>query len=145
MGRTGTDVARDASAMVLMDDNFATLVAAVEQGRTIFENIRKTLLYLLSGNGAEILVMATAVVIGWPIPFVPIQLLWINLVTDGLPALVLATDATDGEVLNRPPRRPGQEIADRDFLVWMTASALLVAGWTLAAFHVGMRSGSVEI
>ncbi len=145
MGLSGTDVARDASAMVLADDNFATLVAAVEQGRGIYENIRKALLYLLSGNAAEILVMAVAVVAGWPLPLLPIQLLWINLVTDGLPALMLATDVQDGELLRRPPRHPSERLADRDFLVWMVSSAVLAAGCTVAAFLAGWwGEGSLE-
>lgn len=145
MGKTGTDVARDAAAMVITDDNFATIVAAVEEGRAVFENIRKTLLYLLSGNVAEILIMAAAVVAGWPIPLLPIQLLWINLVTDGLPALALVTDPADPDLLKRRPRRPGQEIADRDFLLWMVASGLLIAICTLAGFLYGLKvEGSLD-
>jgi Ca2+-transporting ATPase len=145
MGRGGTDVAKDASAMVLTDDNFATIVSAVEQGRAIFENIRKTLLYLLSGNVAEILAMGVAVVAGYPLPLLPIQLLWINLVTDGLPALALVTDPADGDLLRQPPRRPGAEIADREFLVWMLASAVLIAGITLGAFWYGLEvQGSLD-
>jgi Ca2+-transporting ATPase len=143
MGRSGSDVARDAASMVLTDDNFATLVAAVHEGRVIFENIRKTLLYLLAGNAAEILVMAAAVVAGWPLPLLPLQLLWINFVTDGLLALALAVDPADPDLLRRPPRRPGQEIADRDFVVRLLASAIPVALVTLAAFLAGLES-SVE-
>ncbi|HEU4395544.1 MAG TPA: cation-translocating P-type ATPase [Planctomycetota bacterium] len=145
MGRTGTDVAKDASAMVITDDNFASIVAAVEEGRTIYENIRKTLLYLLSGNFAEILVMAVAVVAGWPLPLVPIQLLWINLVTDGLPALALATDPADRDLFRVPPRRPGAEIADREFLGAMVGGGLLIAACTIAAFLFGLWGvGSLE-
>ncbi len=145
MGRSGTDVAKDASAMVITDDNFATIVAAVEQGRAIFENIRKTLLYLLSGNAAEILTMGVAVVAGYPLPLLPIQLLWINLVTDGLPALALVTDPADGELLRQPPRRPGAEIADREFLGWMMATAVLIAGVTFGAFLYGLEvQGSLD-
>jgi len=146
MGRTGTDVAKDASSMVIMDDNFATIVSAVKEGRAIFENIRKTLLYLLSGNVAEILIMAAAVVAGWPLPLLPIQLLWINLVTDGLPALALATDPPDRDLLRRRPRRPGQEIADREFLLWMAASGILTAGCALAGFLYGLKvEGSLDL
>ena len=137
MGRSGTDVAKDAAAMVVTDDDFASIVAAVEEGRRIFENIRKTLLYLLSGNLAEILVMAIAVIAGWPLPLLPIQLLWINLVTDGLPALALATDPVDPDVLRRPPRPAGSEIADRGFLWQMATSGLLVTAVTLAGFLYG--------
>ncbi len=145
MGRSGTDVAREASAMVLADDNFATLVAAVEQGRVIYENIRKTTLYLLSGNAGEILVMAVALLAGLPLPLLPIHLLWINLVTDGLPALALATDAPDGDVLARPPRKAGERIADRDFLTWMLLSALITAACPIGAFMYGLETVSLEV
>jgi Ca2+-transporting ATPase len=141
MGRTGTDVAKDAAAMIVVDDDFASIVAAVEEGRRIFENIRKTLLYLLSGNLAEILVMAVAVLVGLPLPLLPIQLLWINFVTDGLPALALVLDPADPDVLRRPPRPPGTEIADRAFLARMLTSALLVAAATLGVFLYGLRGG----
>ena len=145
MGRTGTDVAKDASAMVITDDDFASIVAAVEEGRRIFENIRKTLLFLLSGNIAELLVMTVAVAAGWPLPLVPIQLLWINLVTDGLPALALASDPADPDVLRRPPRPPGSEIADRGFLSQMGVAAVLSASVTLAGFLYGLNvEGSLE-
>ncbi len=145
MGRTGTDVAKDASAMVITDDNFATIVSAIKEGRAIYENIRKTLLYLLSGNIAEILVMAIAVVAGWPLPLVPIQLLWINLVTDGLPALALAIDPAEPGLLKVPPRRPGTEIVDRDFLTRMIVSGILVTGCTMAGFLYGLHvEGSLE-
>jgi len=146
MGLSGTDVAKDASSLVITDDNFATIVTAVAEGRAIFENIRKTLLYLLSGNVAEILIMAAAVVAGWPLPLLPIQLLWINLVTDGLPALALVTDPPDPDLLERRPRRPGEEIADRDFLLWMAASGLLMAACTLAGFLYGLKAqGSLDL
>ncbi|MEK7468602.1 MAG: cation-translocating P-type ATPase [Planctomycetota bacterium] len=145
MGKSGTDVAKEASAMVITDDNFATIVAAIEEGRAIFENIRKTLLYLLSGNFAEILVMAVAVVLGWPLPLVAIQLLWINLVTDGFPALALATDPADRDLLRQPPRKPGSEIADPEFLGSMALTGILEAAVTLSAFAWGyFREGSLE-
>src|SRR6266496_2916729 len=92
MGRGGTEVARQASGMILTDDNFATIVSAIEEGRTVYGNIRRTIGYLMSGNFAEILVMLGAAVAGWPAPLAPIHLLWINLVTDGLPALALASE-----------------------------------------------------
>ena len=145
MGKSGTDVAKEASAMVIMDDNFATIVAAIEEGRGIYENIRKTLLYLLSGNFAEILVMTVAVLAGWPLPLLAIQLLWINLLTDGFPALALATDPADGDLLRQPPRKPGSEIADRSFLGALLFAGGLDAACTLAAFAWGLyHDGSVE-
>jgi Ca2+-transporting ATPase len=117
----------------------------VEEGRAIFENIRKALLYLLSGNIAEIMVMTAAIVAGYPLPLLPIQLLWINLVTDGLPALALVSDPVDRDVLKRPPRKPGAEIADRDFVTWMLSSGLIVAACSLAAFLWGYHvEGSLE-
>ena len=105
VGADATDVAKEASDIVLTDGNFATIVAAVEEGRGIYENIRKSVLYLLGGNLGEILLVAAAVLLGFPLPLLPIQLLWINLVTDGLPALALATDAPEPDLLARSPRR----------------------------------------
>ena len=145
MGKSGTDVAKEASAMVITDDNFATIVAAIEEGRAIFENIRKTLLYLLSGNFGEILVIAVAVLLGWPLPLVPIQLLWMNLVTDGFPALALATDPAEKDLLRRPPRKPGSEIADAGFAGTLVFTGVLEAAVTLGAFAWGyFHGGSLE-
>ena len=107
MGVTGTEVTKEAAAIIITDDNFASIVAAVEEGRGIYDNIAKTLAYLLGGNVGELAVMFVAALVGWPLPLLPIQLLWINLVTDGLPALALATDPIDPGVLTRPPRPPG--------------------------------------
>jgi len=104
MGRTGTEVTREAADMVLTDDNYASIVAAVEEGRGIYENVRKTLVYLLAGNSAELLVMLGAGLIGWPLPLLPLHLLWVNLVTDGLPALALVMDPAPRDALSHPPR-----------------------------------------
>jgi P-type Ca2+ transporter type 2C len=104
MGRGGTEVTRQVADVVLADDNFASIVAAIHEGRGIFENIRKTLVYLLAGNVAELLVMLVAALVGFPVPLRPLHLLWINLVTDGLPALALVMDPADDDLLNRPPR-----------------------------------------
>jgi Ca2+-transporting ATPase len=106
----------------------------VEEGRGIYDNIAKTLGYLLAGNAGELLVMLVAVLVGWPLPLLPIQLLWINLVTDGLPALALATDPIDPEVLSRPPRKASSELIDRSFLARMAFTGLLTAACTLAVF-----------
>ena len=106
MGRSGTEVAREASDMILADDNFASIVAAVREGRGIFENIRKSVLYLMAGNLGEMAVMLGAAVVGLPLPLLPLQILWVNLVTDGLPALALVMEPTDRDILQRPPRRP---------------------------------------
>ena len=104
MGRGGTEVTRQVADVVLADDNFASIVAAIHEGRGIFENIRKTLVYLLTGNVAELMVMLVAALLGFPVPLRPLHLLWINLVTDGLPALALVMDPADDDLLSRPPR-----------------------------------------
>ena len=110
MGLSGTDVAREAASMVLTDDNYATIVAAIEEGRSIYDNIRKFLRYLLASNTGELLTMLVAVAAGLPIPLTPIQLLWMNLLTDGLPAMALAADPTDPAVMKRPPRDPSEGV-----------------------------------
>ncbi len=104
MGLTGTDVTRAASDMVLTDDNFASIVAAVEEGRGIFDNIQRVVEYLLSTNAGEVLFMFTAAMVGWPLPLLPIQLLWMNLITDGLPALTLGMEPPARDIMARPPR-----------------------------------------
>ena len=134
MGRTGTEVTKEAADMIVTDDNFASIVAAVEEGRGIYDNITKTLAYLLAGNAGELAVMLVAAVVGWPLPLLPIQLLWINLVTDGLPALGLATDPIDPDVLVRPPRRPDAQLMDRGFVGRLAFIGGLTAVTTLAAF-----------
>lgn len=128
MGITGTDVTREAAAIVLMDDNFASIVNAVEEGRAIYENIRKFLIYLLSCNAGELMLMLVASLLGWPIPLIPVQLLWINLVTDGLPALALAMEPPEPGLMSRRPRR-----ATEAMLSWSLAATVLGQGALLAA------------
>jgi Ca2+-transporting ATPase len=134
MGLTGTEVTKEAAAIIITDDNFASIVAAVEEGRGIYDNIAKTLAYLLGGNVGELALMFIAAVVGWPLPLLPIQLLWINLVTDGLPALALATDPIDPGVLTRPPRRPEVQLVDWNFLKRIAFVGCLTAGVALSAF-----------
>ena len=141
MGITGTEVTKQAADIVIADDNFATIVAAVEEGRGIYDNVVKTLLYLMGGNFGELTVMLIAAVVGWPLPLLPIQLLWINLVTDGLPALALATDPIDRDVLMRPPRDPQAEIISWDFMRWAMLVGCLSAGVTLSVFGFAIHSG----
>jgi P-type Ca2+ transporter type 2C len=110
MGRGGTDVAREASEMILLDDNFATIVSAVEEGRIIYDNIRKFSRYMLSTNSGEILTMFFAILFGLPLPLLPIQILWMNLVTDGLPALALSVEPAERAIMKRPPRHPKESL-----------------------------------
>src|SRR6185503_5440651 len=110
MGITGTDVTKEASDMVLTDDNFASIVNAVEEGRSIYDNIRKFVHYLLATNAGEVLLMFGAVLIGWPAPLVAIQILWINLVTDALPAMALGVEPPEPDVMQRPPRLPNERV-----------------------------------
>jgi Ca2+-transporting ATPase len=141
MGIAGTEVTKEAADLVITDDNFASIVAAVEEGRGIYDNIVKTLGYLLAGNAAELAVMLVAGLVGWPLPLLPIQLLWINLVTDGLPALGLATDPVDTAVLTRPPRRPDAELMDRSFLADVALTGALIALVTLGVFGWELAAG----
>lgn len=113
MGVTGTDVAREAADIVLLDDNFATIVAAVEEGRTIYDNIRKFVRYLVTSNSGEIIVMAAAPFLGMPLPLLPLQILWINLVTDGPPALALSVEPAEPDVMRRPPYPPVETVLSR--------------------------------
>ena len=136
MARTGTDVAREASAMVLLDDNFASIVAAIREGRRIYDNIRKFVRYSLSSNSGEIWVLFLAPFLGLPVPLLPIHILWINLVTDGLPGLALAAEPAESGVMRRPPRPPGESILGRGLwqhAVWvgllMGAVSLFTEGW----------------
>jgi Ca2+-transporting ATPase len=134
MGITGTEVTKEAADLIITDDNFASIVAAVEEGRGIYDNIAKTLGYLLAGNAGELTVMLVAGLIGWPLPLLPIQLLWINLITDGLPALALATDPIDPDVLTRPPRRQEAQLIDRAFLQRIALTGFLTASVALIVF-----------
>jgi Ca2+-transporting ATPase len=142
MGRTGTEVTKEAAAIIITDDNFASIVAAVEEGRGIYDNIAKTLRYLLGGNAGELAVMFIAALVGWPLPLLPIQLLWINLITDGLPALARATDPIDPDVLTRPPRRPEAQLVDRAFFRRVALVGGLSASAALSAFAYEWYSGN---
>ncbi len=142
MGKTGTEVTREASSMILTDDNFASIVSAVREGRAIYDNIKKTLVYLLAGNAGELLVMLGAALMGLPLPLLPLQLLWINLVTDGFPALALVMDPPESDTLARPPRRPDTPLLGRRDWSRIALTGLLQATVTLATFAwVLPRSG----
>jgi Ca2+-transporting ATPase len=141
MGRTGTAVTREAADIVLGDDNFASIVAGIREGRGIFDNIRKSLLYLLGGNAGELALMLGAAVVGLPVPLLPLQILWINLVTDGLPALALVMDPSDDETLRRSPRRPDESILGRPewTLIALTGLALAATTFTVFAWALARR------
>jgi len=134
MGLTGTDVAREASDIVVTDDNFASIAAAIEAGRGIYDNIVKAVQYLLSGNIGEILVMLCATAFGLPLPLLPVHILWINLVTDSLPALALVAEPAAVSVMRRAPRHPHATILDRSRLVLICAQGCFIAAITIGAF-----------
>lgn len=141
MGITGTDVSREASAMTLTDDNFSTIVAAVEEGRGIFDNIRKYLTYLLSSNIGELGLMAGATVMGIPLPLTAVQILYVNLATDGLPALALAVDPLEPQIMKRPPNDPKKGIFTRPVVALMLAGGLWSTLVNLVLFEWARRSG----
>ncbi|MFM7243689.1 MAG: cation-translocating P-type ATPase [Planctomycetaceae bacterium] len=145
MGITGTDVTREAADMVLTDDNFASIVAAVEEGRGIYDNIRTFIHYLLACNAGEVLLMLVAAVAGWPAPLAAIQILWLNLVTDGLPALALGLEPPEHDIMRRPPRPPGEPV-----IPWRTGATIvlhgaLVAAVCVAAFWLAWRGDEARL
>ena len=134
MGKSGTDVAKEASSLVLSNDNFSTIVAAIEEGRNIYDNIRKFIRYLLASNVGEMMTMMLAMLMGMPMPLVPIQILWVNLVTDGLPAMALGVDQAEEDLMRRAPRPPRENVFARR-LGWKIISRGVAIGvCTLAAF-----------
>ncbi len=141
MGISGTDVAREAAAMTLTDDNFASIVAAVEEGRGIFGNIKKYLMFLLSSNVGEIGLMAAATLAGMPLPLTAVQILYVNLATDGLPALALAVDPPEGDLMRRRPRDPRAGIFTRPVVALMLAGGLWSTVVNLALFAWALQSG----
>ncbi|MEK6910070.1 MAG: HAD-IC family P-type ATPase, partial [Candidatus Aenigmatarchaeota archaeon] len=144
MGIKGTDVAKEASEIVLSDDNFATIVKAVEEGRGIYDNTRKFIRYILSANFDEIFVIVAAILLGLPLPFLPIQILWINLLTDSLPALALGFDAKDKGIMKRRPRNPKEGIL-HGMLPFIVYAGILAAVVSLGLFIFEMKTGgSVE-
>jgi Ca2+-transporting ATPase len=139
MGITGTDVAKEASAIVLLDDNFATIVGAVREGRRIYDNLRRFVRYVLTTNSAEVWTIFLAPFLGMPMPLLPVQILWINLVTDGLPGLALAAEPAEHDVMRRPPRPPAESL----FAGGLGAHAFLV-GLLMAALTLGAEAWYVQ-
>jgi Ca2+-transporting ATPase len=142
MGKGGTDVAREASSLVLLDDNFATIVGAVREGRRIYDNIRKFVRYAMTGNSGEIWTIFLAPLVGLPIPLLPIHILWVNLVTDGLPGLALAAEPAEPGVMQRPPRPPQESLFAHGMWQHILGVGLLIGGlclglqaWALSTGH----------
>lgn len=134
MGIKGTDVAKEAADMVLTDDNFASIVAAVEEGRAIYDNIRKFIHYLLSGNIGEVLTVFLGPILGLPLPLLPIQILWMNLTTDSLPALALGVEKAEPNIMRRPPRDPNEPVIGRNLLTLMMCQGLFIGVVQFAGF-----------
>jgi len=145
MGIAGTDVSKEASDMILIDDNFSSIVAAVEEGRKIYQNIKKFIQYLLSCNLGEILIIFCAILIGLPRPLIPIQILWVNLVTDGLPALALGLDPAEEDLMNQMPREPDEVIFSGKMGFNIFSQGIFIGAITLFAFIFGIRNYSLEI
>ena len=139
MGRRGTEVAKEAADMIITDDDFASIVAAVEQGRIIYANILKFIHYLFSCNIAEILVVFVAIMVGWPLPLGPLQILWLNMITDVFPALALALEPSAPGVMKQPPRDPKEPLVSGGLVGLIAWQGVMLAGFTLIAFVVGMR------
>jgi Ca2+-transporting ATPase len=138
MGITGTDVSKEAAAMVLTDDNYASIVSAIEEGRSIYSNIRKFVFYLLSCNVGEIMTIFLATLLGWPLPLLPIHLLVLNLITDGAPALALGLEKGDPDIMNRKPREPREPVINRDMLWGIVVQTIAITTAVLGTFRLSL-------
>ena len=144
MGITGTEVTKEAADLVLADDNFATIVNAIELGRWIYDNIKKYLTYLLQANLVEIVLLSIAVLTGYPLPLIPIQILYINLATDGLPAIALGVSPSDPDIMRRPPRPPEETVFTREVKSFLLRAVLIEVPLLLWVFLSSLPQG-VEI
>jgi P-type Ca2+ transporter type 2C len=144
MGITGTDVSKETADMVLTDDNYASIVSAIEQGRVIYSNIRKFVYYLLSCNMAEIMILFLAMIFGWPLPLVAIQLLVLNLITDGAPALALGLEKGDPDIMNQRPRPVNEAIINRDMIIGVAVQTVAITTAVLIAFRLGLATGEAH-
>ena len=142
MGITGTEVSKDAADMILSDDNFATIIKAVANGRNVYRNIKNAILFLLSGNTAGILAVLYTSLMGLPVPFTPVHLLFINLLTDSLPALAIGMEPADDDLLKEKPRNPREGILTRGFMITMITQGLLIAAASMTAYHIGLTVSS---
>jgi Ca2+-transporting ATPase len=141
MGRSGTDVAREAAGMVLVDDNFASIVSAVEEGRIIYNNLRKALGFLVSTNSGEVVTLLTASLMGMPAPLTAAQILWVNLVTDGFTTIALGVDPAEGDEMRLPPRSPDEPLLTRAMKQQVAIVAVLMCLGTLGAYKLGLYLG----
>lgn len=143
MGKAGTDVAREAADLVISDDNFSSIVGGIEEGRIAYDNIRKVIYLLVSMGAAELLMMLLAVITGLPVPLLPVQLLWLNLVTNGIQGVALAFEPGEGDSLRRKSRRPGEPVFDRLMVERMLVAVLVVGGGGFLVYDIAMRLGWV--
>jgi Ca2+-transporting ATPase len=144
MGINGTDVSKESAHMILLDDNFATIVRAVREGRRIYDNIRKFVKYIMTCNSAEIWTIFLAPIIGLPIPLLPIHILWINLVTDGLPGIALASEKAEIDIMNRPPRKSNESLFADGIAYHIVWVGLLMAGITLGMQAWAIKTGDTH-
>lgn len=145
MGVTGTEVSKDAADMILADDNFATIIKAVVNGRNVYRNIKNAVLFLLSGNMAAILAVLYTSMVGLSVPFAPVHLLFINLLTDSLPALAIGMEAADPKLLQERPRNPKEGILTREFMLTILGEGFLIAVVTLSAYYIGLRTAGTAL
>ncbi|MGI6141366.1 MAG: cation-translocating P-type ATPase [Caldicoprobacterales bacterium] len=145
MGITGTDVTKESAEMIITDDNFSSIVAAVEEGRVIYSNIRKFVFFLMSCNVGEILIIFISMLLGWKIPLLPIHLLWVNLLTDAFPALALGTEKKEPGLMDVPPRDPNESILNRDMLINIAVQSLVMTAAVLVSFYYGWQIYGIDM
>ncbi|NMB07963.1 MAG: calcium-transporting P-type ATPase, PMR1-type [Tissierellia bacterium] len=144
MGITGTDVAKNTAEVILTDDNFTSIVAAVEEGRVIYDNIKKFVFFLLSCNIGEILIILISILLNLPVPLIPIQLLWLNLITDSFPALALGVEKGDSEIMKAPPRDPNESIMDKNMIRAIVLQSGAIAIASLLAYRWGLKTYGID-
>ena len=145
MGMTGTEVSKDAADMILADDNFATIIKAVANGRNVYRNIKNAVLFLLSGNMAAILAVLYTSLMGLSVPFAPVHLLFINLLTDSLPALAIGMEPADPDLLRERPRDPKEGILTKQFMMTILGEGFVIAVVVLSAYHIGLRTDGAAL